>query len=109
MCPARLAPAQPLQHPAGVPLRLPVHPGRFLQRYVLAPLALSQSEAARRLGISRRRMHELVAGQRAMSPDTAVRCALAFGLPAAAWLALQAQWDSYHAWRTLRRATALAP
>lgn len=94
----------PLPHPAGVPLRAPVHPGRFLQRYVLAPLALSQSEAARRLGISRRRMHEIVAGQRAISPDTAVRCALAFGLPAAAWLALQAQWDSYHAWRALRRA-----
>jgi len=90
--------------PAGVPLRAPQHPGRFLERHYLVPLGLSQSETARRLGISRRRVHELVQGQRAMTPDTAIRCALAFGLPAATWLALQADWDSYHAWKQLRHA-----
>ena len=47
--------------------------------------------------------HELVHGQRAMSPDTAIRCALHFGVPATTWLALQADWDSYHAWKALRR------
>lgn len=99
----------PLQHPAGVPLRAPPHPGRFLERHYLKPLALSQSEAARRLGISRRRINELVMGHRAMSPDTAIRCALAFGMPAATWLALQADWDSYHVWRGLKRATRRVP
>jgi addiction module HigA family antidote len=93
----------PLLHPVGVPLRAPMHPGRFLDRQVLKPLALTQTEAARRLGISRRRVNELVLGQRAMSADTAIRCALAFGLPAATWLALQADWDTYHAWRGLRK------
>ncbi len=98
-------PLQPhLPHQAGVPIRRPMHPGEFLARHYLAPLSLSQSEAARRLGISRRRVHELVTGQRAMSPDTAVRCALAFGLPAPRWLALQAGWDSFHAWRQFRQA-----
>ncbi len=92
--------------PAGVPHRLPPHPGRFLERHYLRPLALTQSEAARRLGISRRRMHELVSGQRAMSADTAIRCALAFGLPAAQWLALQADWDVYQTWRDWRRRRA---
>jgi len=62
--------------PAGVPSRHPVHPGRMLERLVLQPLSLSQSETARQLGISRRRVNELVQGQRAMSPDTAIRCAL---------------------------------
>ena len=90
--------------PAGVPRRAPLHPGRFLQRHYLAPLGVSQSEAARRLGVSRRRLHELVQGQRAMSPDTAIRCTLAFGLPVTRWLALQADWDSYQAWKTLRHA-----
>jgi len=102
----------PLPRPAGVPLRAPVHPGRFLERHYLKPLALTQTEAARRLGISRRRINELVMGHRAMSPDTAIRCALAFGLPTATWLALQADFDSYHAWqglkRAMRRATAPA-
>jgi antitoxin HigA-1 len=95
--------APPLPHPAGVPLRTPVHPGRFLERQVLQPLALSQTAAARLLGISRRRVNELVQGQRAMSPDTAIRCALAFGLPADAWLAMQADWDVFATWKTLRR------
>jgi addiction module HigA family antidote len=89
--------------PAGVPRRTPVHPGRFLERHYLAPLAMSQSEAARRLGISRRRVHELISGERTMTPDTAIRCAMAFGLPATQWLALQAEWDSFQTWKSMRR------
>jgi len=81
-----------------------MHPGRLLDRLVLKPLAINQSDAARRLGISRRRVNELVLGQRAMSPDTAIRCALAFDLDVDFWLGLQARWDSYHHWASLRRA-----
>ena len=88
--------------PAGVPVRTPVHPGCFLQRHYLAPLAISQSDAARMLGMSRRRLHELVHGQRAVTPDTALRCALVFGTDVSFWLALQAGWDSFHAWKSLR-------
>ena len=88
--------------PAGVPVRAPWHPGHFLHRHYLAPLALSQSAAARLLGLSRRRLHELVHGQRAMTPDTALRCAIVFGTDTMYWLALQAAWDSFHAWKTLR-------
>jgi antitoxin HigA-1 len=87
--------------PKGVPSRAPVHPGRVLARTCLAPLGLSQSEAARVLGLSRRRLHELVHGQRAMSPDTAIRCARQFGVDVAFWLSLQAAWDSFHAWKRL--------
>lgn len=96
----------PLLHPAGVPRRRPVHPGRFLEREYLRPLLLSQTAAAQLLGISRRRVNEIVLGQRSMSADTAVRCAMAFGLPAPSWLALQARWDSWHAWRQLRHGGA---
>jgi addiction module HigA family antidote len=99
----RLPSPLPQRPPAGVPLRRPRHPGRFLERHYLRPLALSQSEAARRLGISRRRLHEIVQGQRGISPDTAIRFTLAFGLPVTQWLALQAHWDSHQAWRALRR------
>ena len=99
-----MRPPAPLAYPAGVPVRRPVHPGRFLEREVLQPLMLSQTAAAQMLGISRRRVNELVMGHRSMSADTAIRCAMAFGLPAACWLALQARWDSWHAWQQLRRA-----
>lgn len=90
--------------PAGIRARAPVHPGHFLQRHFLAPLALNQTAAARRLGVSRRRLHELVHGKRAMSPDTAIRCAQAFGLSATDWLAMQSAWDAWSTWQQLRHA-----
>lgn len=89
------------QPPHGVPLRTPPHPGRLLARYCLEPLALSQSQAARLLGMSRRRLHELVHGQRTMTPDTAIRCARQFGIEVGFWLTQQAAWDSFHAWKRL--------
>ncbi|HNK18540.1 MAG TPA: HigA family addiction module antitoxin [Piscinibacter sp.] len=92
----------------GVRSREPLHPGRFLERHYLKPLAMTQTEAARRLGVSRRRINELVQAKRAMSPDTAIRCALAFGLPAGEWLALPAEWDGFQAWKALRRAQRAA-
>ena len=52
------------------------------------------------------RLHELVHGQRAMSPDTAIRCARQFGIDAGFWLAQQAAWDSFHAWKRLSSASA---
>lgn len=94
--------------PRGVPLRRPIHPGRLLDHLVLAPLAINQSAAARLLGISRRRVNELVQGQRAMSPDTAIRCALAFGIDAGFWLEQQARFDSWQHWQTLRRSIGAA-
>jgi addiction module HigA family antidote len=99
----RLGPA-PQATPAGVPLRRPTHPGRFLERNYLQPLAMTQVEAARRLGISRRRLNELIQGHRGMTPDTAIRCTLLFGWPVSAWLSLQAGWDSYQAWKAARHA-----
>jgi addiction module HigA family antidote len=92
----------PLHAPVGVRQRVPVHPGRFLDRHYLKPLGLTQTEAARRLGVSRRRINELVQGKRAMSPDTAIRCAQAFGLPATSWLSMQADWDAWQTWQVLR-------
>ena len=99
---------QTAMQPVGVPIRLPVHPGRFLDRHYLRPMALSQTRAAQLLGVSRRRVNELTQGHRAMSVDTAIRCAVAFGVRADFWLALQANWDSFHAWRALRQSNGVA-
>lgn len=88
--------------PPGVPGRAPWHPGRFLRRNYLTPLGLSQTEAARLLGVSRRRLHEIVHGQRGITADTAIRCALVFGTDAAFWLSLQSAWDSFHSWKLFR-------
>ncbi len=99
----------PIRKPLGVPSRQPEHPGRFLDRHFLRPLSLSQTAAAKQLGVSRRRVNELAQGVRAMSPDTALRCAILFGVHADFWLTLQANWDVFHAWRTMQAAASTRP
>ena len=60
----------------GVPARRPPHPGQFLESRFLKPLHISQTELAEALGVSRRRVNELINGRRAITPDTAVRLAM---------------------------------
>lgn len=87
--PPRLAPAS----------RRPPHPGEFLDTRFLRPLAITQTELAAALGISRRRVNELVNGRRAITPDTAVRLAMYFGNDASFWMHLQVAWDMHAAGR----------
>jgi len=89
--PARLA----------VTSRRPPHPGAFLETRFLKPLRISQTELAAALGVSRRRVNELVNGRRAITPDTAVRLALYFGNDASFWMHLQVAWDMHAAVRTV--------
>jgi addiction module HigA family antidote len=86
--------------------RMPPHPGRFLETRFLKPLGISQSELAVALGVSRRRVNELIRGHRAITADTAVRLGMYFGTEPAFWLQLQLAWDVYLA---TRRATVDRP
>ena len=79
------------------PVRRPPHPGEFLHTRFLAPLHISQTELAAALGVSRRRVNELINGRRAITPDTAVRLAAYFGNEAAFWMQLQVAWDMHGA------------
>ncbi|MDO8418773.1 MAG: HigA family addiction module antitoxin [Rubrivivax sp.] len=79
------------------PARRPPHPGEFLDTRFLAPLHISQTDLAAALGISRRRVNELVNGRRTITPDTAVRLAAYFGNDAAFWMHLQVAWDMHGA------------
>ena len=78
-------------------VRRPPHPGEFLHSRFLAPLHISQTELAAALGISRRRVNELINGRRAITPDTALRLAAYFGNEAAFWMQLQLAWDMHGA------------
>lgn len=83
--------------------RRPVHPGRFLESRFLKPLALSQDALARELGISRRRVNEIVNGRRGLTADTALRLARYFRTGPELWLHLQAAWDLHRAELEYRR------
>lgn len=79
--------------------RKPEHPGVFLERCYLKPLNISQSELARVIGVSRRRVHEIIKGQRAISADTAIRLAQQFKTTPMFWLEKQQLWELYDASR----------
>ncbi len=77
--------------------RTPLHPGVFLETRYLSPGRISQDKLAKALGISRRRVNELVCGKRAITPDTAVRLARFFNTDVEFWLQLQFVWDLHQA------------
>ena len=79
--------------------REPVHPGYFLETRYLKPLGLTQLALADALGVSRRRVNELVRGRRGVTPDTAVRLAGFFRTEPEFWMQLQVAWEMH---RTLR-------
>jgi antitoxin HigA-1 len=83
-------------------LREPVHPGYFLDTRYLKPLGLTQLALAAELGISRRRVNELVMGRRGVTPDTAVRLAAYFRTEPEFWLQLQLAWDVHQAMKNLK-------
>jgi antitoxin HigA-1 len=88
-----------------LPSRRPPAPGEFLATRFLKPLAITQTELAQALGVSRRRVNELINGRRAITPDTAVRLAMFFGNDAAFWMHLQVAWDMHAAVRQMRALT----
>ncbi len=100
----RRAGPSPRGRPArlSLPGRTPPHPGQFLESRFLKPLAISQTELALALGVSRRRVNELINGRRGITPDTAVRLAVFFGNEAAFWMHLQVAWDMRNAVRAVR-------
>jgi addiction module HigA family antidote len=81
--------------------RAPPHPGYFLETRFLRPLGITQQELALKLGVSRRRVNELIRGHRGITADTAVRLAMFFGNEAAFWMQLQTDWDLHEAAKRL--------
>lgn len=75
------------------PKRKPTHPGAVLREDVLPELGISQSELARRLGVGRLSVNELLHEKRACSPEMAARLGKLLGTSAASWLNMQAAVD----------------
>ena len=69
-----------------------VHPGRILKRELEAR-DLSAAALALKLRIAPQRIQEIVAGRRAISPETALRLGRFFGNEPEFWLAMQASYD----------------
>ena len=70
-----------------------VHPGEVLLDEILTPYGISQNELAEAMGVSPRRINEIVLGKRAITAETALGLEDVLGLPARYWLALQADYE----------------
>lgn len=70
----------------------PIHPGEHLVEF-LQELNISQYALAKAIGVSPRRINEIVKGSRAITADTALRLARYYGMSAQFWLSLQARYE----------------
>jgi addiction module HigA family antidote len=71
----------------------PIHPGEILLEEFLVPMGLSQNKLARDLGVSPRRINEIVLGKRAITADTALRLARYFKMSPEFWMGLQMDYE----------------
>ncbi len=76
-----------------MPMKNPPHPGRIIRQECLEPLALSVTDGAKALGVSRNALSELVNERRGVSPEMAIRLDKAFGGGADTWHTMQAAYD----------------
>lgn len=76
-----------------MPMKNPPHPGLSLRHDCLEPLRLSVTNAAKKLGVSRKQLSGLINGHSGISPEMAIRLHKAFGGGADTWLRLQAAYD----------------
>ncbi len=73
------------------------HPGLVLLHEFMRPNGISAASLGNALHISRQRVHYLIAGKRAVTPDTALRLARFFNTTAKFWMELQIDFDLYQA------------
>ena len=85
----------------------PPHPGEILEGHWLDPLGLSVTEAARRLGVSRKTLSKIVNCRGAITPEMAPRLELVFGASAESWLGHQAAYDLWQMEQQRRRIAQL--
>ncbi len=82
-----------------MPMKNPPHPGLSVRHDCLKPLGLNVTEAAERLGVSRKALSDIVNCRAGISPQMAIRLDKAFGGGADTWLRLQAAYDLARAMR----------
>jgi addiction module HigA family antidote len=70
-----------------------IHPGEILRREFLEPLKLSAHALALALRVPANRITTILAGQRAITAETALRLSRHFGTSASFWLGLQKAYE----------------
>ncbi len=72
---------------------LPIHPGEILKEEFLVPNGMSANQLSMRLQVPAGRITGIINGQRAITPETALRLSAFFGNSAEFWMNLQVRHD----------------
>ena len=70
----------------------PIHPGEHLAE-MLQELGITQYRLAKTMSVPQIRVHQIVHGRRAVTPDSALRLGRALGMTPDFWLNLQRMYD----------------
>jgi addiction module HigA family antidote len=70
-----------------------------LREIVLPAVSVPKAELARKLGVSRQSLYDILAERQPVSPAMAVRLGAIFETTAASWLNMQTAYDLWHAQR----------
>ena len=74
-------------------IKNPVHPGAIVREDCLKPLEMTVTEGAKRLGVGRQALSNLVNEKASVSIEMAYRLSKAFGSTAETWLGMQLAHD----------------
>ena len=77
----------------------PPHPGEFVREIYIAPFGISVRKVAESLGVSPSTLNRLLNGESNISPEMALRLSKVLGRSPESWLAMQDQYDLWHARR----------
>ena len=70
------------------------HPGEILLEEFLTPMCITQYRLAKEIGVSQRRIGEIIAGKRAVTADTGLRLSRFFAMSDGFWIGLQMDHDA---------------
>ncbi|HQU94242.1 MAG TPA: HigA family addiction module antitoxin [Pyrinomonadaceae bacterium] len=82
------------------------HPGEILFEEFLRPMGITQYRLAKEIGVPQRRIGEIVAGNRSVTPDTGLRLSRFFGMSDDFWVGLQLDFDAANAKDLLKETLA---
>jgi antitoxin HigA-1 len=74
-------------------MKNPGHPGRIVRHEYIEASGFTVTEAARRLGVTRQTLNNLINEKAGISPEMAIRLSKAFGNRPDVWLGLQIKYD----------------
>ncbi len=75
----------------------PPHPGEFIRETYILPYEISSRKVAENIKVSPSTFNRLLNGESNISPEMALRLSKALGRSPESWLAMQDQYDLWHA------------